>query len=352
MNLPATSTNGSTEQWRAIVRSLIETENDPVVVVSADLRIRIANAAALTEFGRLEESLEDRRLSEVLRYPEIHEAFADAINKGSRSSVRLELISGKRHIFDAMISPLSAESGKYAIGVFRDITKIERLERVRQEFLANISHELRTPLTSILAFVETLEDGAIDDEEASLRFLSSVRRNAERMRSLIDDILELSFIESGNTSLDKRNVRIAHCIDEVFGDLTSAAEAKNVGLINDVPKDLTVFADHGRLEQMLTNLVDNAIKFNRESGTVEVRVNEQDGRSIIEVIDTGEGIRPDQAKRIFERFYRVDRSRAREIGGTGLGLAIVKHLARLHGGKVYVTSKLGSGTTFSIELPN
>lgn len=343
--------NGSVEQWRSIVRSLIDTANEPMVVVSSDLRVTTVNSAANNAFGRPNEPLENRRLSEVLRYPEIHDGFANALDQGIRTSVKLELISGKRHIYDVSISPLSAENGNYAIGVFRNITKVERLERVRQEFLANISHELRTPLTAILAFVETLEEGAIDDAENSRRFLASVRRNAQRMHALIADILELSFIESGNTSLDKRNVKLAHCVDEVFGDLSAAADTKNVELINDIPEDRTIYADPARLEQMLTNLVDNAIKFNRENGTVEVRVSAQEGRSIIEVTDTGEGIPVDQTKRIFERFYRCDRSRASEIGGTGLGLAIVKHLARLHGGKVYVTPKLGIGTTFYVELP-
>jgi len=350
MNLPATDLNGRAEQWRSIVRSLIETATEPMVVVAADLRIITANSAADTAFGKPDESLENRRLSEVLRYPEIHGAFENALYHKTRSSVRLELISGKRHVFDVSVSPLPADS-VYAIGIFRNITKIERLERVRQEFLANISHELRTPLTAILAFVETLEDGAIDDAENGRRFLASVRRNAQRMHALIDDILELSFIESGNTTLDKRKVNAAHSVDEVFADLAAAAEARNVALINGISKDISVFADPIRLDQMLTNLVDNAIKFNRENGSVEVRVVEHEGRTLIEVTDTGEGIPPEQIKRIFERFYRGDRSRAREIGGTGLGLAIVKHLARLHGGEVYVTSKLGQGTTFHIELP-
>ena len=340
-----------TEQWRSIVSSLIETSTEPMIVVTADLRVAAVNSAANTAFGKPDEPLENRRLSEILRYPEIHNAFANALNQNIGSSIRLELISGKRHIFDVSINPLPAENGLYAIGVFRNITKIERLERVRQEFLANISHELRTPLTAILAFVETLEDGAIDDAENGRRFLASVRRNAQRMHALIDDILELSFIESGNTSLDKRNVNAAHAVDEVFNDLSAAAEAKSVELINKITGDVSIFADPTRLDQMLTNLVDNAIKFNRENGSVEVRFANREGRGLIEVIDTGEGIPPEHIKRIFERFYRGDRSRAREIGGTGLGLSIVKHLARLHGGEVYVTSKLGRGTTFHIELP-
>lgn len=340
-----------TEQWRSIVRSLIETSTEPMVVVDDDLRVVAVNSAANSAFGKPDESLENRRLSEILRYPEIHNAFANALDQKTGSSVRLELISGKRHIFDVSVNPLPTENGVYAIGVFRNITKVERLERVRQEFLANISHELRTPLTAILAFIETLEDGAIDDAENGRRFLASVRRNAQRMHALIDDILELSFIESGNTSLDKRSINAAHCVDEVFNDLSAAAKGKNVDLINNISSDVAVFADPTRLDQMLTNLVDNAIKFNRENGSVEVRAEAREGRSLIEVIDTGEGIPPEHIKRIFERFYRGDRSRGREIGGTGLGLSIVKHLARLHGGEVYVTSKLGQGTTFHIELP-
>jgi two-component system phosphate regulon sensor histidine kinase PhoR len=225
------------------------------------------------------------------------------------------------------------------------------LENVRQEFLSNISHELRTPLTSIMAFVETLEDGAIDDVENNLRFLGVIRRNAERMRHLIDDILELSSIESGKITIQPKSCHLVNLIDEVFTNLSNKAAERKIKLLNQVPKETTVFADAVRLEQMLTNLIDNAVKFNREAGTVTVSYGAKEGKDVISVADTGEGISGEHLQRLFERFYRADRARSREVGGTGLGLAIVKHLARLHGGEVSVNSVPGRGAVFSIELP-
>jgi two-component system phosphate regulon sensor histidine kinase PhoR len=206
-------------------------------------------------------------------------------------------------------------------------------------------------LTSILAFVETLEDGAIADEENNLRFLSVIRRNAERMHHLINDILELSSIESGKITIEPKKINLSKLVEEVFTNLSAKASEKQVKLINEVPDAAAVFADSARLEQMLTNLVDNAVKFNRESGNVTVSYKQEGKNDVISIADTGEGISGEHLQRIFERFYRTDRARSREIGGTGLGLAIVKHLARLHGGEIGVTSTPGKGSTFSIELP-
>jgi two-component system phosphate regulon sensor histidine kinase PhoR len=202
-----------------------------------------------------------------------------------------------------------------------------------------------------MAFVETLEDGAVDDPEHNRRFLGVIRRNAERMRALIGDILELSLIESGKVSIDPRKVDVSAMVGEVFSSLSSAAQLRGIELSNELPHGSTAFADPTRLEQMLTNLIDNAVKFNRENGRVTVRMEKRDKTDVITVEDTGEGIPAEHLDRIFERFYRADRGRTREVGGTGLGLAIVKHLARLHNGEVSVRSELGRGTAFSIELP-
>jgi len=236
------------------------------------------------------------------------------------------------------------------MGVFFDITRLERLEGVRQEFLSNVSHELRTPLTAIIAFLETLEDGAIDDPVSNRRFLSIIRKNAQRMHNLIDDILELSAIEAGMVRVEVEGLRLHMLGNDILTALASRAETRSVILINEVPEDIVVFADARRLEQMLTNLVDNAIKFNREGGSVAIG-HHRGARDRITVTDTGNGIPPEHLHRIFERFYRIDRARSREMGGTGLGLAIVKHLARAHGGDVSVHSTLTEGSTFAIELP-
>jgi len=237
-----------------------------------------------------------------------------------------------------------------AVGVFFDVTRLERLEIVRQEFLSNVSHELRTPLTSIVALSETLEFGAIDDPENNRRFLSIIQKNATRMHRLIDDILELSAIEAGNVKIRPELVRLRPLVEDILGTLTATATARKVSIRNLVPAEAEVFADPHRLMQMLTNLIDNAVKFNRDGGTVSIGFSRSD-RDQISVEDTGEGIPSHHLDRLFERFYRVDRARSRDLGGTGLGLAIVKHLVKSHGGEVSVTSRFGEGTKFKIELP-
>ncbi len=335
----------------AVLQKILDTTREAVLVVDANMRIALCNVPAAVAFARDSLDLENKRLSEVIRDLDLHEAFRKAIVSQTSGDVRLELATIDRRKFDVHVAPIQLTGINYGIGFFYETTQIDRLEIVRQEFLSNISHELRTPLTSILAFVETLEEGAIDDHENKMHFLSVIRRNAERMHSLIADILELSMIESGNVSIDVREARLSPHVQDVFNTLENKAREREVSLINRVSDDAVVFADAIRLEQMLTNLVDNGIKFNRRGGSVTVELGQSRGRDVISVTDTGEGLAPEQARRIFERFYRVDRARTREVGGTGLGLAIVKHLTRLHGGEVAVESQLGSGTTFRIELP-
>ncbi len=364
-----------------------------LLVVDKDMRVVASNTAAHGLFNR-SGKLNTQRLTELTRNPAIYGAFLDALKGTERSGVKVETHGPERLVFDLRVVPLRNANGKNskvdgrgraaatqeaqgALGVFIDVTRIERLEHVRQEFLSNVSHELRTPLTAILAFIETLEAGAIDDKEASHRFLSIIRRNSTRMHDLIDDILELSAIEAGNVPVKAEPVELWPIVNDVIASLATKAEAEDVVVNNAVAREALVFADARRLEQMLTNLVENAIKFNRPNGTVTInfasasetaktprsksspRPNELAGnRSINEpardriiVADTGEGIPAQHLERLFERFYRVDRARSRDMGGTGLGLAIVKHLARAHGGEVSVLSELGAGSTFTIELP-
>lgn len=330
---------------------VLDSLRESIIIVSENLRIHSANEPARIAFSRRGEVLAGKRVTEVIRDFALHEAFDAALHKLKTSVVRVELIDLDRKVYEVRVVPFEMEEELRAIGVFYDITQIEHLERVRQVFLSNISHELRTPLTSILAFVETLEDGAIDDEVNNRRFLSVIRKNAERMRHLIDDISELSSIEAGNVKIEPKHLDLPGLVREVFATLSAKAEKRGVYLENSVQPGTQVFADVLRLEQMLTNLIDNAIKFNSPEGDVVVNCVEQPDSHLIEVSDTGEGIMRDHLQRIFERFYRIDRSRAREVGGTGLGLAIVKHLARIHGGEVTVSSVLGEGSTFRIELP-
>lgn len=328
-----------------------------LLVVDKDMKVVASNTAAHRLFNLTRGKLNAQRLTELTRNPAIYSAFLDALKGTERSGVKVETHGSERLVFDLRVVPLSGSNGNRdsaqgALGVFIDVTRLERLEQVRQEFLSNVSHELRTPLTAILAFVETLEAGAIDDQEASLRFLSIIRRNATRMHDLIDDILELSQIEAGNVPVKTEALELAPIVNDVLASLATKAAAQGIVLRNDVAVDVVVHADARRLEQMLTNLIENAIKFNRESGTVTIgHEAAPDHRSRIIVEDSGEGIPAQHLERLFERFYRVDRARSRDMGGIGLGLAIVKHLARAHGGEVSVTSELGKGSAFTIELP-
>ena len=347
----ATIVSVETPTSTQILQKILDTTREGVIVVDANMRVAQCNVPAAVAFGRDDIDIETRRLSEVIRDLDLHEAFRKAIESQISSDVRLELARPGNRKFDVHIAPIELDEKRFGIGFFYETTQIDRLEMVRQEFLSNISHELRTPLTSILAFVETLETGGIDDKENNTHFLSVIRRNAERMHSLIADILELSLIESGEVTVEIREIKLHAAVDDVLTALSAKAKERDIELKNDVPQKATISADLVRLEQMLTNLVDNAIKFNRQGGKVTVGFSVNEERSVISVSDTGEGILPEHSQRIFERFYRADRARSREIGGTGLGLAIVKHLARLHGGEVFVNSVLGTGTTFRIELP-
>ena len=339
----------------ALLEATMNSMREGVLVIDAGMHVVVMNRAARDIFSPVEGALERRRLSELTRNLSIYNAFRAALEQGERAEVKVEAHAGERRVFDLRVAPLrfglrGQERG--ALGVFFDITQLERLERVRQEFLSNVSHELRTPLTAILAFVETLEEGAIEDSENSRRFLSVIRKNATRMHNLIDDILELSAIEAGTVPFEPQRVRLHSIIEDITTALASRASTRQVTLQNKVAPDTFVYADPRRLEQMLTNLIDNAIKFNREGGRVTISHEACARGDRISIADTGDGISGEHIERIFERFYRVDRARSREAGGTGLGLAIVKHLARTHGGEATVHSIPGEGATFTIELPN
>ena len=324
-----------------------------LLVVNKDMRVVASNPAAHKLFSASISKLKSQRLTELTRNPAIYSAFLDGLKGNEVAGVKVETHGPDRQVFDLRVVPIGNVNGhgaEGALGVFFDITRTERLELVRQEFLSNVSHELRTPLTAIMAFVETLESGAKEDPESCQRFLSIIRKNASRMHGLIDDILELTAIEGGNIQLRAAPVELRSVVDEVCASLTTQAEAGGVTLENQVAPGVMVYADSRRLEQMLTNLIDNGIKFSRQNGTVTIS-HESGTRDRVLVTDNGDGIPAQHLERLFERFYRVDRARSREMGGTGLGLAIVKHLALLHGGEVTVQSELGKGSTFTIHLP-
>ena len=346
------SSEGVEELAPKLLDVALDEMREGLLVIDTEMRVVASNKAArdvLAETG----PIEARRLTELTRNPAIYDAFLDALKGQQRDGIRVETYNNGRRVFDLRVVPFPSNGNASiagAVGVLFDVTRLDRLEIVRQEFLANVSHELRTPLTSILASAETLETGAVEDAANSRRFLSIIQKNATRMERLIHDLLELGAIEGGSVSVITETVQLKSLVDDVMSTLAMAATERMVSLRNLVPTDVQVTADPHRLVQMLTNLIDNAIKFNREGGTVTIE-HARNGCDRISVTDTGEGISPQHLDRLFERFYRVDRARSRDLGGTGLGLAIVKHLAKAHGGEVTVSSRIGEGTQFTIELP-
>jgi two-component system, OmpR family, phosphate regulon sensor histidine kinase PhoR len=337
-----------------------------LVITDRESNVLIINDAARELLGAGRRPV--IRLTDISRDPQFHKVFATVSAHGGRAEARIETRltappaqsqagSQNRRILRLHAAPLRLSddrAGGQNDGVvcsFTDVTKLEMLERVRQEFISNVSHELRTPLAAITAFAETLLDGGIDDAENSLRFLHTIQRNAERMKALVNDISELSAIESGAVMLSIERLPLRQVVGDVFNGLSHRAAKHGVALHNQVAEDFYVDADRRRLDQILINLVDNAIKFNHPGGAVTVLSVDSEGGQTIKVRDTGPGIPPEHLPRVFERFYRVDKARSREAGGTGLGLAIVKHLALAHGGEAYVASEVGAGSEFAIKLP-
>lgn len=230
--------------------------------------------------------------------------------------------------------------------------ELKRLERVRIDFVANVSHELRTPLTSIKGFTDTLVEGALEDPENARRFLGIIQKHTDRIIMVVDDLLTLSRMEGAESPLNLGELDLAGLVDEMVQGLGPVASAKRLALSVDLARPAPFRGDRDRLAQVVTNLLDNAVKYTPEGGKVSAALRRTEGFYELVVSDTGVGIEPWHLGRIFERFYRADKARSREMGGTGLGLAIVKHIVQAHGGTVAVQSVVGRGSTFTVRLPD
>ncbi|HEX9022677.1 MAG TPA: ATP-binding protein, partial [Geobacteraceae bacterium] len=301
----------------------------------------------------LREEVEGRPLLDITRHPSLHEAFKKTVASQEKRAEELTIpLFGGITILTHWVPLLENGRLKGVVAVFLDISYLKRLEKVRRDFVANVSHELRTPVTVIRGYAETLTTGMLAaDPERAGAFLEKIHRHAERLSSLIDDLLALSELESGEKPPVMAPVTVEGPLAHVCTLLEEKARQKNIAIVRagatDVPP---VLADRGRLEQVLVNLLDNAIKYTPENGTITVSAAEAEGMVKIAVTDTGIGIPPSEQSRIFERFYRVDTARSREQGGTGLGLAIVRHIIQQHGGEVAVESAPGKGSTFTVTL--
>ncbi len=248
------------------------------------------------------------------------------------------------------LGDLETEIREMYLRTQNDIAHLKKLEQIRTEFLANVSHELRTPIFAIQGFIETLLDGAIDDQNVNRSFLQKANQHTINLNNLLNDLIDISMIESGQMKMSFRFFNIYEFLEGILSELRPQAEAKNLSLnFRPCDKSLQLYGDRQRLKQVLTNLVVNAIKYT-ETGYVEVGVIPESGFAKIYIKDTGFGIAENDQERIFERFYRVDKDRSRSMGGTGLGLAIVKHIVEAHGSKINVASEIGKGSTFSFRL--
>jgi two-component system, OmpR family, phosphate regulon sensor histidine kinase PhoR len=256
--------------------------------------------------------------------------------------------------FDARVSPVHEADGSSGgvVLALRDVTRLRRLEAVRRDFVANVSHELKTPLTSVIAAVETLQNGALDDREAAETFLEKIGRNARNLSRIVTDLLELSRIEAGGVKFAEEPTDVGDCVAEALAATSERAKEKGVSLSVVEPKaPVFVRGDPDLLTRALVNLLENAIAYTDKGGRVSATTEVKDGRVETSIADTGIGIPRAELERVFERFYRVDRARSRASGGTGLGLAIVRHVAERHGGSVRVVSEEGRGSVFTLSLP-
>jgi two-component system phosphate regulon sensor histidine kinase PhoR len=289
---------------------------------------------------------------EVFRQAEVGILIDQVLTSGERRAAEIDLAgSGRSFVLVGVPFPASPGVAHGAVITFHDVSERRRVDRIRRDFVANASHELRTPLTSIRGFVEALEDGGLDEPQTATRFLSRIRANADRMTSLVDDLLELSRLESGAKPAALAALDCGAVVSEVIASFLKVAARKSITLDSVVLGTTRVLSDGDRLRRILEHLVDNSIKYTPDGGRVVVRLAQDGEDALIKVEDTGPGISPEHLPRLFERFYRVDAARSRELGGTGLGLSIVKHLAESMGASVKVASVPGQGSTFEVRLP-
>jgi two-component system, OmpR family, phosphate regulon sensor histidine kinase PhoR len=322
-----------------------------VLAVDRNLKVIFCNDAFAQAFGPRTPGVAGRTFYEVVREPALLNMLERVVRSGSSDTDRFQMPSAGGRWFEARALPLGDAPVRGAVVVLHDITDVHRQEQVRKDFVADVSHELRTPLSAIRGYAETLLDGALDDTGNSRKFVEIILSQTIRLSNIASDLLVLSELDSGATPGPPESVALCEVIESALHTVQSEAALRRVHLNRGKCQDCRVAGYRFRLEQALVNLLDNAVKFNRPDGEVTIECGfTEDGRVRISVRDTGIGIASDDLKRIFERFYRVDKARSRPAGGTGLGLPIVKEVIEGMGGCVEVESQLGRGSTFTILL--
>jgi len=334
------------------LETVLSSMTEGVLAVDAGQRVLLANAASRALLDIATREVLGRPLLEVTRHRRVREAVEEALRLHEPCEFEFEDGGLNRRYLVVRASRLPGEPCPGVVVVLYDVTELRRLENVRREFVTNVSHELKTPLASIKAYAETLRLGAIHDAEHNELFVARIEEQADRLHQLIQDLLHLAQVESGRQAFDIRDVSLGAAIERCVPVYRERAQAKRLTFeVASCPVAVVVRADESGLETILDNLIGNAIQYTPEGGRVTVRYREEGNSAVLEVEDTGIGVSPRDQERIFERFYRVDKARSRELGGTGLGLAIVKHLAQAFGGQVSLTSDLGKGSVFRVRLP-
>ncbi len=332
----------------AILASMVE----GVLAVDKDLRVTFCNNSFARAVGARIPVHAGMPLLDLVRDPELRGIMTNVLTSGERTEHRLTLPAAADHTFEILAGPLAGPSTRGALAILHDVTELERLERVRKDFVANVSHELRTPLTAIRGYAETLLSGALQDQKYNRKFVEIIEAQATRLSNIASDLLTLSELDSkGGAAPQPQKVSVRAVLESALRTVDSAARVRGVRMHCGPIDDLTVLGSELRLEQVLVNLLDNAVKFNRPNGEVWLEVRAVNGSARIAIRDTGIGIPSEDLPRVFERFYRVDKARSREMGGTGLGLSIVRHVVEQMHGTIQVESRLGEGSEFTITLP-
>jgi two-component system, OmpR family, phosphate regulon sensor histidine kinase PhoR len=344
---------GELSRDKAQLAAVLDQMAEAVVAVDEAGAVLVVNPALSRLLAVDAATARGRLYVETLRHNGIARLLGDVLRDGRPAALEIRIFAPEELVFDAHAAPLLRE-GRVggALLVLHDITRLRRLEQMRRDFVANVSHELRTPLASIRGFAETLSEGAVDDKENRLDFLKTIQEHAGRLTKLVDDLLDLSAIESGHRAPRLSSVDLAAALAESARAFAPLAAERGVKLETASADGLPrVSADPDQLRQILANLLDNALKYTEPGGLVELSSERWKGGARVTVRDTGVGIPEADLPRVFERFYRVDKARAREAGGTGLGLSIVKHLVEAHGGEVSVESRQPGGACFRFTLP-
>jgi two-component system, OmpR family, phosphate regulon sensor histidine kinase PhoR len=342
-----------TAKDKAELTAILESMSEGVIAANLKQQVLLVNDAAGKLLGFAPAGVQGKRLWEIIRDPQLLKAAREIqIDPQRRATVQVGPVAGRKLEVALSLFPARGEPEGLVL-VAHDVTESSQYQELRKEFVANVSHELRTPLTVIRGFVETLLDGALADPVKGPEYLGTIQKHTEQLANLVSDLLELSKLESQPATQPRlARVDLASVVRKAADLLQPTAARKNQQLTVAVPPALpAVLGNADYLERAVSNLIDNAIKYTRDAGRIRVVAAAENGEVVVEVADNGIGIPAEDLVRVFERFYRVDRSRSREMGGTGLGLSIVKHVAQVHGGTIEVASTPGTGSTFRLKIP-